>query len=78
MAIALATLQSWYDDALSAKQKLMTGSLTVRVSSPDGSVEFTQSNSDKLDAWIIQLRNWIDAGGITSGSSTRRPVYFSF
>lgn len=78
MAVSLSTLQTWLDEALAAKQKLMTGSSVVRVSSPDGSVEFTQGNSDKLDAWISQLRSWIDAGGITSGNSARRPVYLTF
>lgn len=78
MAVALSTIQTWLDDALAAKQKLMTGTAVVRVSSPDGSVEFTQADSDKLDAWISRLMTWIDAGGMTTANSARRPVYFSF
>ncbi len=78
MAVALATLQTWLDEALAAKQKLVTGASVVRVGSPDGSVEFAQGDSDKLDAWIARLMSWISAGGITTTNSTRRPVYFTF
>lgn len=77
MAIPLSTLQTWYDEALTAKQKLLIGGGVVRVSSPDGSVEFSQSDMGRLDAWINQLAAWIAAGGVTSGSAYR-PIYITF
>jgi hypothetical protein len=67
----------WLDEALAAKHALMTGRSVVRVSSEDGSVEFTAANSDRLDAWIGTLQAQVAAGSVSTRSGAR-PVYFGF
>lgn len=77
MAIPLATLQTWLDEALTARHQLMLGKKAVRVRSGDDEVTFTQADKDKLDAYIGQLESAISAGS-ASGSTIPRPTYFRF
>ncbi len=77
MATSLSTLQTWLDEALAAKQKILTQSAAVEVSSPDGLVKFSEADIDKLNAWIQQLQSWISSGGMTA-TPIQRPVRFLF
>jgi hypothetical protein len=80
MATTVNQLQAWLDEAMAAKQKLMTGEKVRRVQGPSGEVEFAQADLDRLDAWINQLRSWIANGGIPDATSatTHRPIRFYF
>lgn len=80
MAVTVSQLQVWLDEALAAKQKLLTGGGVRRVQGPSGEVEFTEANLDRLDAWIAKLQGYIAAGGMptSTGGSTNRPIRFSF
>jgi hypothetical protein len=80
MAITVNQMQTWLDEAIAAKQKLMTGDKVRRVQGPSGQVEFAQADLDRLDAWINQLRGWIANGGMPDAVSagTHRPIRFVF
>lgn len=77
MAIPLATLQTWLDEAITAKHSLMTGQQVVRVGGPAGNVEFTAADSSRLDGWISTLQSWI-SGGAVNASTGPRPIRFVF
>lgn len=77
MAIPLATLQIWLDEALTARQNLMLGKKAVRVRSGEEEVTFTPADKDKLDGYIGQLQSAIAAGSVT-GSTVPSPIYFRF
>lgn len=77
MAISLATLQTWLDEAMAAKHALVTGQQVVRVGGPAGQVEFTASDASRLDAWISTLQGWITGDGVSS-STGPRPIRFVF
>lgn len=78
MATSLATLNTWLDEAMAAKQKFLTGAKAVKVTGPAGSVEFSATKMADLDAWINTLRGWIAAGGVSTTTSGRRPIGFGF
>lgn len=77
MAIPLSTIQTWLDEAITAKHALMTGQQVVRVGGPSGNVEFTTADASRLDGWISTLQSWITGGGVSS-STGPRPIRFVF
>lgn len=80
MAVTVSQLQLWLDEAVTAKQKLLTGGGVRRVQGPAGEVEFTEANLDRLDAWISKLQGWIANGGMPTSAATsnNRPIRFSY
>ena len=80
MAISVAQLQTWRDEAIAAKQTLLIGGGIRRVQGPSGEVEFTAADLSKLDVWIAQLGSWIASGGMpaTGGGATYYPIRFTF
>lgn len=51
-----ATLQKWHDEAEAAYHALNIGKRSVKVSSPDGSVEYTQATKANLRAYLAELK----------------------
>jgi hypothetical protein len=77
MAISLATWQTYLDEAYAGYHKLMLGASVVRVSSPDGSVEFTASDPTRALAHIRWLEAVIANGG-SIPTSSYRPIYLTY
>ncbi len=78
MAISLATLQEWLDQALTAEHQLAMGQGVVQVSGPAGTVQFTAAKLPDLQAHIRKLQSWINNGGVPTTASSHRPIFPTF
>ena len=76
MAVDVAQLQVWLDEALIAQHSLVLGKQTVEVSGAAGLVRFNPSSAPLLAAYISNLRSQIAAGAVTSTGV--RPIKFDF
>ena len=77
MAIDTATLQSRLAEAELAFHRLMTGVLEVEVQQGDMQVKYTMASSDKLRAYIADLKAQLAAAGAITADETarRKPLY---
>lgn len=67
---ALATLQTWLEEAYVARHKLRTGALAVSLSYGQRTMSYTAANAADLDAYIADLESQISQA--QSGSNKRR------
>jgi hypothetical protein len=68
----LATLQARLDEAESAYHRLMTGSLEESIGLGDMQVRYTRAESDRLAAYVSQLKSDVAAAGGSSSGARRR------
>lgn len=64
---ALATLQTWLEEAYVARHKLRMGEKAVSISGHGRTLTFTEANADDLDSYISDLKQQIrEAQGLTN------------
>jgi hypothetical protein len=68
----LATLQTWLDEAYTARHNLRTGALAQSMSHGGRTVQYTAANASELDAYIAELQTQITE---STTSATRKRVY---
>jgi hypothetical protein len=69
---ALATLQTWLEEAYAARHKLRTGALAVSLSYGQRTMSYTAANAADLDAYISDLEQQIREA---QGSTNKRRVF---
>ncbi len=66
-----ATLLGWYNDAIKARHKLMTGQSLVRIRHGDREMSYNQASLSNLMTYISDLASQLAAAGITVNAPKR-------
>ena len=69
---ALATLQTWLEEAYVARHKLRTGAMAVSISYGQRTMSYTAATAADLDAYISDLEQQIREA---QGSTNKRRVF---